>query len=68
MFDTIEEEFVNVHGNKIVCVLSDFNACTTNNTDLGGVDTDMLDALDLADYVKDKIEEESLLEELRNRI
>ena len=65
MFDTIEEEFVNAHNNEIVCFLCNFNACTKNDTDLVGVDTDMLDALDLADYVKDKIEEESMLEELR---
>jgi hypothetical protein len=64
MFDILEEEYLSIHTNESVCVIGDFNSRTKDLTDLIGMDPDLLESLDLADYVKAKLEEEKMLEEL----
>lgn len=64
MFDVIEEEFVSIHQDEITCLLGDFNARTKNLTDLADIDVDQLESLNIPDYVKCKMAEEKILDDL----
>jgi hypothetical protein len=64
MFDVVEEEFVSIHQDEVTCMFGDFNARTKNLSDLVDLDVNLLDSLELPDYIKNKINEEKLLDDL----
>jgi hypothetical protein len=64
LYDTLEEEFLSIHTDEFVCFLGDFNARTKDMSDLIGADAQFLQSLDSADFIKIKLEEEKLLEDL----
>ena len=64
MFETMEEDFIKVHNEELVCFMGDFNARTKDLSDLLGMDADILDSLELDDHLKEKILEENILDEL----
>jgi exonuclease III len=65
MFNTIEEEFVSVHNEEVVCFFGDFNARTKDLTDLISLDSKVLNSMEMVDdYIRSKIEEENTLDEM----
>jgi hypothetical protein len=66
LFDTLENEYIALHNNdELVCFFGDFNGRSKDLTDLCSLDTELLDSLDVIDdYLKAKIGEENILDEL----